>query len=73
MYTSGTTGFPRGAMHAHQMIRNVTERASVSHHQQDAIMMYLPLFHLFAFGRHADVAGDARGRRPRADPAESLS
>jgi fatty-acyl-CoA synthase len=50
MYTSGTTGFPKGAMHAHRLIRNVTDRAfRLAITPGDVIMMYLPLFHLFAF------------------------
>jgi fatty-acyl-CoA synthase len=50
MYTSGTTGFPKGVMHNHRVVRNVTDRAfrlGITEH--DVIMMYLPLFHTFAF------------------------
>jgi len=50
MYTSGTTGFPKGVMHDHAMARNVEERGSrMGIGITDAIVMYLPLFHLFGF------------------------
>ena len=76
MYTSGTTGFPKGAMHAHRMIRNVTDRAfrlAITEH--DVIMMYLPLFHLFAFSEGmlmSMVSGARQVLTEGFDPAESL-
>ncbi len=76
MYTSGTTGFPKGAMHAHCMIRNVTDRAfrlAITEH--DVIMMYLPLFHLFAFAEGmlmSMVSGARQVLTEGFDPAESL-
>ena len=76
MYTSGTTGFPKGAMHDHQMIRNVTERGfRLAITEQDAIMMYLPLFHLFAFSEGmlmSLVTGARQVLTEGFDPAESL-
>ncbi|MCZ6628866.1 MAG: AMP-binding protein [SAR324 cluster bacterium] len=51
MYTSGTTGFPKGVMHDHAVIRNVTDRINrMAITPQDVILMYLPLFHVFGFG-----------------------
>jgi fatty-acyl-CoA synthase len=50
LYTSGTTGFPKGAVHCHRMIKNTwdhTDRMGVT--IDDVILMYLPLFHLFGF------------------------
>ena len=50
MYTSGTTGFPKGAMHSHNILRNVTDEANrMGITPRDVILMYLPLFHAFGF------------------------
>jgi fatty-acyl-CoA synthase len=49
-YTSGTTGFPKGAVHGHRLVRNTWDhgdRMGVS--VNDVILMYLPLFHAFGF------------------------
>jgi fatty-acyl-CoA synthase len=48
MYTSGTTGFPKGVMHNHGIIRNITDEANrMGVTPRDVILMYLPLFHVF--------------------------
>ena len=76
MYTSGTTGFPKGVMHGHRMIRNVTDRAfRLAITEQDVIMMYLPLFHLFAFSEGmltSMVTGARQVLTETFDAAESL-
>jgi fatty-acyl-CoA synthase len=77
MYTSGTTGFPKGAMHAHRLIRNVTDRAfRLAITERDVIMMYLPLFHLFGFseGMLTSIISGARQVLTEGfDPDESLA
>ncbi len=48
MYTSGTTGFPKGVVHSHNIQRNVNDEASrMGMTSRDVILMYLPLFHAF--------------------------
>jgi fatty-acyl-CoA synthase len=48
MYTSGTTGFPKGVMQGHGLVRNAADVAARLHATpDDATLNYLPLFHLF--------------------------
>ena len=48
MYTSGTTGFPKGVMHNHNILRTITDAANrMGYTNRDVILMYLPLFHCF--------------------------
>ena len=48
MYTSGTTGFPKGVMHNHNIQRTVVDTANrMGITPADVTLMYLPLFHCF--------------------------
>jgi fatty-acyl-CoA synthase len=63
MYTSGTTGFPKGVMHSHNIQRTVIDAGSrMGITPSDVIMMYLPLFHVFGLyeGLLMSVATGAR-------------
>ncbi|MBV8189023.1 MAG: AMP-binding protein, partial [Alphaproteobacteria bacterium] len=76
MYTSGTTGFPKGVVRSHDLIRNVEERSlRMAITQNDTILNYLPLFHAFGLseGAFMSLVTGARQIVTRGfDPEESL-
>ncbi len=77
MYTSGTTGFPKGVMHNHSLMRNIIDEANrMGVTPRDVILMYLPLFH--AFGLYEGplmtmVTGARMVLTTLFDPAEALA
>ena len=54
LYTSGTTGFPKGVQHNHRPIRALVDRASrLGITTRDAFLCNLPLFHLYGLSEMA--------------------
>ncbi len=76
MYTSGTTGFPKGVMHNHNMLRNVIDEANrMAVKPTDVTLMYLPLFHAFGLYEGAlmmILTGSRQVLTEHFDPGEAL-
>ncbi len=76
MYTSGTTGFPKGVMHNHNMLRTVMDQANrLAVRPTDVILMYLPLFHCFGLYEGplmSVVTGARQVLLEHFDPGEAL-
>ena len=50
MFTSGTTGFPKGVMRSHHLLRNQCDRIErLAMTESDVVLNYLPLFHIFGY------------------------
>ena len=78
LYTSGTTGRPKGAELTHRNVHLNAHRSAVEIQAitpEDVVMGCLPLFHVFGLvvGLNAAViAGAALALIPRFDPAEAI-
>jgi len=77
LYTSGTTGFPKGVMHGHVVQRNVVDIANrLGYRSDDVVLMNWPLFHvvgLYLGPLMGVVAGTRTVLTTTFDAAESLA
>ena len=75
-FTSGSTGNPKGVVHGHRLVRNVTDQANrLGIGPRDRTLMYLPLFHVFGMYDGAlmmPLAGTAVVLMERFDPDAAL-
>jgi fatty-acyl-CoA synthase len=76
MYTSGTTGFPKGVMQRHNVIRSVGHVADrLKMTPADATLAYLPLYHIYAVVVSAlmsPLTGSRQVLTATFDPEEAL-
>ncbi len=76
LYTSGTTGFPKGVMHCHNIQRNVADIVNrLGYRSDDVLLVNWPLFHvvgLYMGPLMTVIAGTKAVLTTTFDPAKSL-